>query len=65
MQFERGDACVGFFRDKKEDEWYENGKEGDENGWQERLYEFLLPWVIAKIVGLDRKINGKGIGTRG
>lgn len=37
VQFGKGDDCVGLLRDKKEDKRYENGKEGDENGWQERL----------------------------
>ena len=55
MQSGEGDDCVGLPRNKKEDEWYEEGKKGDKNGGKERLQEFLLPWVIVEVVGLDRQ----------
>jgi len=55
MQPGEGDDCMSLLRNKQEDEWYEESKQGDENGGKERLQEFLLPRVIVEVVGLDRQ----------
>lgn len=55
VQFGERNDCLGLLRDKEENEWYENSKDGDKDGWKERLQEFLLPWVVVEVVRLDRQ----------